>query len=198
MTKIDIIIAAIIGEIIGLFGLSILKNLGIEKDVLYLAVPIILPVLSVAGLLVAHLLSKKVFVIWQLAKFVLVGALNTFVDLGVLNILILISQVAGGPLYSVFKGISFIVAVINSYFWNKLWVFSARIGEIKKEKEFFQFLAVSVIGFVINVGTATLIVVIGPRFGMTLKLWANLAAIIAAFAGMSWNFVGYKFIVFKK
>jgi len=39
---------------------------------------------------------------------------------------------------------------------------------------------------------------IGPRFGIGEKGWANIAAIVATAVSILWNFVGYKFIVFKK
>ncbi|MBU0476886.1 GtrA family protein [Patescibacteria group bacterium] len=197
MKKTDIFAALIIGELVALLSFGILKNLGLETKFLYWFWPICLPVLSLFGLWVAYLLGKKFLTIWQVAKFLLVGALNTFVDLGILNILILISGVAGGLLYSVFKGASFVVAVINSYFWNKFWTFE-RVKLADPKKEFFQFLAVSAVGFLINVGAASLIVnLIGPQFGLSDKIWANIGAFSATFCGMTWNFLGYKFIVFK-
>lgn len=136
-------------------------------------------------------------IIRQAIKFVLVGILNTLVDLGVLNILILISGISSGLGYSLFKGVSFTAAVINSYFLNKFWTFKG-LGAGKAKKEFAQFLIVSIIGFGINVGVASLVVnIIGPKFGIGDKLWANVGAICATLAAMSWNFLGYKFIVFK-
>ncbi len=137
-------------------------------------------------------------IINQTKKFILVGILNTFIDLGVLNILIWVSGIASGPLYSVFKGISFIVAVFNSYFWNKSWTFKKK-ETIKDRKEFACFFIVAFLGLVINISVASWLVnVVEPQFGMSLKIWANIGAICAAFISMAWNFLGYKFFVFKK
>lgn len=134
----------------------------------------------------------------QAIKFILVGILNTLIDLGVLNLLIFASGISTGFAYSAFKGISFTAAVTNSYFLNKFWTFKSR-GAGAAKKEFAQFFIVSFIGFGINVGIASLVVnVIGPQFGVGNKLWANVGAICATFAAMTWNFLGYKFIVFKK
>ena len=134
----------------------------------------------------------------QAIKFVLVGILNTLVDLGILNLLILLSGISTGSGYSAFKGISFTIAVINSYFLNKFWTFKSR-GAGGAKKEFTQFFIVSFIGFGINVGVASFVVnAVGPQLGISDKLWANVGAICATFAAMSWNFLGYKFIVFKK
>jgi putative flippase GtrA len=143
----------------------------------------------------------SVLIIRQAVKFVLVGGLNTLIDLGVLNLLIFTTGIASGFGYSFFKGISFIAAVINSYILNRLWTFKGSGGDNGK-KQFGQFFAVSLIGFGINVGVASLVVnVIGNPFllsGVSDKLWANVGAIAATFCGMTWNFLGYKFIVFKK
>lgn len=141
---------------------------------------------------------KNTLVFFQASKFVLVGILNTLIDLGVLNLLILATGIASGLGYSAFKGISFAVAVINSYFWNKFWTFKSA-GTGKAGKEFLQFLVVSTVAFFINVGIASFVVnVIGPQFGTGAKMWANVGAIAATFCAMFWNFMGYKFIVFKK
>lgn len=133
----------------------------------------------------------------QVIKFVLVGGLNTLIDLGILNLLIFITEIASGFGYSAFKGISFTIAVINSYFLNKLWTFKGQSGE-KGKKEFTQFFIVSLIGFGINVGIASFVVnIISPQFGIGDKLWANVGAVCATLTAMVWNFLGYKFIVFK-
>ncbi len=134
----------------------------------------------------------------QAIKFVLVGIINTVIDLGVLNILILASGISAGLGYSIFKGISFTAAVVNSYFLNRSWTFR-RGATNKTQKEFFQFFIASVIGFVINVSAASFVVnLIGPQFGIGAKLWANVGAILATLTAMFWNFLAYKFIVFKK
>ena len=140
--------------------------------------------------------KKELF--WQIAKFLLVGASNTLVDWGVFNLFILLTGIATGWQCSFFKGVSFVVAVINSYFWNKFWTFEKK--ETKNvSQEFLSFMAVSLIGFLINVSLASLVInVIKPRFGIEEKLWANFAAALATLVTMVWNFVGYKLIVFKK
>ena len=96
------------------------------------------------------------------------------------------------------------MAVVNSYVWNKYWSFAlestaAAILRPKKElaQEIVQFFVVSAFGFAINVGTASIVVnAIGPQFGFSQELWANVGAIVAAFISFLWNFLGYKLIVF--
>ena len=218
MKKSDIIASLVIGELIAWFSFGILKNLSSEVEFLFLISEfkwsfwiwiVSFPILTLIGLWIAHLVGKRFLILWQAAKFVLVGVLNTLVDLGILNILGLILGITTGFGFSALKGISFIVAVTNSYFWNKFWTFSSSVppsgtsdGQAEKSKvgkEFSQFFVVSLIGFGINVGVASLVViVIGPQFGLSEKIWLNIGAITATFFGMAWNFVGYKFIVFKQ
>jgi len=65
-------------------------------------------------------------------------------------------------------------------------------------KEFGQFFMVTLIGLGLNIGVASFVVnVIGPQFGMSETLWANVGGIAAAFGVTAWNFIGYKFFVFK-
>ncbi len=133
----------------------------------------------------------------QGSKFLAVGIVNTLIDFGILNILILLTHIERGAWFSVFKALSFTVAVINSYFMNKFWTFRAK--EATTAKEFSQFLAVSIVGFFLNVGMASLVVnFVGPKFGVSLTLWANLGALLGTGITFVWNFIGYKFFVFKK
>jgi len=133
----------------------------------------------------------------KFVKFILVGFLNTAIDFGILNALIFSTDISSGAYYSLFKTVSFTAANINSYIWNRLWVFESR--EEKTAKEYAQFLVISIVGAVINVGAASLVVnYIPAQFGFGPKLWANIGAAAGAAAGLFWNFAGYKFVVFKK
>jgi len=196
MRKSDIFAAIIIGEASAWLVLLVFKNIRLELP-FWWGIPIILPILSLIGMWLASILGKRLFIIYQASKFLLVGILNTLIDLGVLNFLILVSGTASGLSFSLFKGASFLVAVVNSYFWNKFWTFEKK-ETTKAPKEFAQFFVVALIGLGINVLIASFVVnVIGPQFGLSEKIWANLGAIAATFFGMTWNFLGYKFIVFK-
>lgn len=197
MKKIDAIISIIIGFLIGVFFFIALKNIWKSFPYSWLIL-IIFPPLTLAGMFVASCIGKKFLIVLQAAKWVLVGALNTFIDLGVLNGLIWISGIATGLSFSVFKGISFLLATLNSYFWNKHWTFRKR-EKIFAPREFSKFLVVTTIGLFINVGVASFVVnIIGPQYGMTEKMWANVGAFIAVLIAWVWNFLVSKFIVFKK
>ncbi|OGD86168.1 hypothetical protein A2164_00095, partial [Candidatus Curtissbacteria bacterium RBG_13_35_7] len=89
---------------------------------------------------------------------------------------------------------SFLTAVINSFFWNKKWVFKKETGV-----NFITFLVVTTIGLAINNFIVYLITTHVPHaFIASDKLWANIAKAFATGIAMFWNFTGYKLIVFKK
>jgi len=142
-------------------------------------------------------MGKKFLWIFQLTKYLLIGVLATITDLGVLNLLMWTSGIMIGLWYSVFKGISFIVATCAKYFGDKFWAFE-KMEKEGMHKEFGQFFMVTLIGLGLNIGVASFVVnVIGPQFGMSETLWANVGGIAAAFGVTAWNFIGYKFFVFK-
>ncbi len=214
MKKSDIIAPVIIAEadawlLLGIlraidFNLrDVLQKLNLEylftpANFILITLPISLPLLALAFILIVSLLKEKMPAIWQLGKFMLVGSLNTFIDLGLLNFLMVLFSIASGWYFSLFKAISFSLAVTNSYFWNKFWTFRHKEKKVGVG-EYSQFYLITGIGFLINVSIASLVVnVIGPQFGFSPTLWANVGAVIAVLSAFMWNFLGYKFIVFKK
>lgn len=200
MKKIDILAAFFIGEICALISLPVFRFLELPNIVIKFAnfFPILLPVLSVAGVWFVSFFEKKLPVIFQMGKNLLVGILNTFIDLGILNFLMWLSGIARGWQYTVFKALSFGAAVINSYLWNKYWTFEKKETKVGAG-EFSKFFSIALGGLFIHISVGSLVVnIIGPQFGIPEKIWANIGAIFAVVCGFLWDFFGYKFFVFKK
>lgn len=213
MTKKDYLFGIAAGLLIGLLAMPVLQTA--KPDLYKLFSWYILPFFLIAtpvGLMVAYMIGKRLPVAWQVGKFGVIGVLNTLVDWGVLTALILfvrrwhaidpatalvmISTVAV-TYYTAYKAISFVVAVINSYYWNKYWTFATGVVS-KTRAEFIQFFLVSVIGFFINVGLSSYVFgAIPPTGGMSVDQWGLVGAAIGSIVGLVWNFVGYKFIVFN-
>lgn len=195
MERSDFIAGVAIGEVSAWLIFIIFRNIQFEFSFFW-ALPLLLPALAVIGLLFADFLGKRFFVIWQAAKFGLVGILNTLIDLGVLNFLSMLTGITKGFIVGGVNVPGFSVAVVNSYFWNKLWVFQ------RKERlfrDFPQFLAISVIGILLNSGIIVVITTyISPLFGVSEEVWLNIAKVAAVPVNMTWNFLGYKFIVFQR
>jgi putative flippase GtrA len=149
---------------------------------------------AVVGMVMAYYLGRMIPILWQLAKFGLIGVLNTAIDFGILNLMSGMAGVTSGVGLIPIKAISFSIALINSYFWNKGWVF-----EGKKKANPLTFAIVSTLGLIINVGTIYILTtIIGAPGNMSPALWLNIANVGATGLSMVWNYLGYRLVVFKK
>jgi putative flippase GtrA len=210
INKRDLIYSLIIAEADAWLLLYILKATGLSAaiseatligrilTVFLRFLPIILPLLAVLYILVGSFFKEKLASLFQLFKFVLIGSLNTFIDFSVLNLLMIFFQITGGIYFTAFKAVSFTCSAINSYFWNKFWTFEKK--EVKKTtREFAQFYLITFISLTLNVSIATFIVnILGPQWGLSEAIWANIGAFGGVLIAFTFNFLGYKFIVFKK
>jgi putative flippase GtrA len=201
ISRTDFYLVSFIGVCFALFSIPILINVDIPfmqvTPLFSLGLVAFFALFANIALAVAWMIGRYVPIIFQFAKFGAVGAFNTFFDWGVLNLLMVITGITGGIGFSVFKGISFLAAAIGAYFWNKYWTFGAT--EKSNTQEVTKFILVSVSGFMINVGLASLIVFTWTSSSIvTAAQIANIAAATATIASLIWNFFGYKLFVFKK
>jgi putative flippase GtrA len=194
----DYYLVSVIGFLAGWLVLLPAKNIGLETSALLISASVAgFTILAPVALFILKKLSRFWSVLDQFGKFAAVGTLNTLLDLGVLNLLMFFSGLYSGPLYVGFKAISFLFGMTNSYFWNKFWTFQNKLPVALSE--YLRFGMFTLVGTVINVGTASFIVnVMGAPAGIDPKLWANLGALIAVFVAMLWNFLSYRNVVFKK
>jgi len=203
MEKKNLLYSIVLGFLTSWFLIFVIKNPFIEefKNIALLErmvwwLPLILPLAFLAGFFLSWLFSRIVAVFLQIAKFVEVGILNTAIDFGILNLLIWLTGITGGWGIAPLNAFSFLCATTNSYFWNKFWTFKKSGGA--SGKEFSQFLIISAIGIGLNTGIVVLgTSIFSPAFGLSAGAWANVMKILATFISMTWNFLGYKFIVFK-
>lgn len=205
-TKNDAIAVTVLGFIIGIFTPVILGNI---NKVLPLQgyFFIIFPILAVLSTWIVYSVAGRIPIIIQIVKFGAIGAANTVIDFGILNFLSGFFSIFSGPFLIILNIISFSAAVTNSYFWNKYWTFKAgsaslKLGETGKEnsgRQFIEFIVVSVIGLGINTGIVYLVTTFASPFGgVSQAVWLNIGKLAATFISLAWNFVGYKFIVFKR
>lgn len=192
----DLTLSLVASVLIGAFLIPTLINT--EKLNLipspYLVLFVGLPALTVIGMFIAKQISNKISALWQVAKFGLVGVLNTSIDFGILNALMLLTGFTAGEGLGLINVPSFSAAIVNSYFWNRKWVF-----EKAKKGDFRVFATITVIALLINTGILyTITKFVPPQFGLSPILWATLAKAFATGFSMVWNFTGYKLIVFKR
>ena len=105
-------------------------------------------------------------------KFALVGISGTFIDFAFFN---LFSQVF--HIYiQIASAISFSLAVINNFYWNRQWTYPESKDELFISK-LSQFLIVSVVGLGLN--TLILTLLDKPSISLTISLQKNLSFITA-------------------
>lgn len=197
--KSDIIITLITGEGVAWLFVFILKNSSLNIPYLNIILPVIFPVMAIFGFWISFLIGKKFLFVFQLVKFLMIGALFALFDLLILNGLMIWLGVSEEQKikYSIFVGVSFIIATTVKYVADKFWVFKKNEKE-KMGSEFGAFFIITLISGVIQIGIAALIFAMDPLFSMSPQAWGNIGKIVGITIASAWNFVGYKFLVFKK
>ena len=200
MTKKDFKFAIISGFVTGLIVWRLLEFWDIERfqNISYVWLVLVVPALWIAGVWLGYFLGRWFGFFKQFGKYTAIGFTNAAIDFGVFNLLIALTGKALGLAFPVFKGISFLVAVTNSYFWNKYWAFEA--GESRGGKpEAIKFFIINVIAIVINIGIGSLIANgIGPVSGFSDKIWANMAAVFGSAVALIFSFICFRLVVFKR
>lgn len=201
--KIDYFIAALIGFFVGIFAIPAFLNIGYRSPVLLLALPWIGSAAIIVGVWLGNAIGKKIPLLIQLARFAAVGFLNTAIDFGTLNLASFLTGVTSGIKVGGINLPGVSIALVNAYFWNKLWVFGAEESQGQKSKGVLadvpKFIIVSGTAILLNTGIVVFATTYAtPLFGAEGSLWLNIAKVMATAVSMVWTFLGYKFIVFKK
>jgi len=208
MAKKDFWLAILAGELVAWLSFPVLKNLkvfdmlaerGINAVSFYVFWIMFIPIGAISALSLFYFLAKYKNRVgfFELGKYGIIGVLNTFLNAGVYNLLIFITNIASGFIVDTFFIIAFTITVVNSFVWNKFWSFAEKnIENIKKEA--IQFFGISAAVALVNAVILHIIInVLGAPIGIDPKIWANVAlgfTIITAFLG---NFFSYKYIVFS-
>lgn len=199
-TKRDLFFSVVTGLITGFSAWRIFHFLKVPTygGVSYVWLLAAVPVIWILGVNLGYFLGRWFSFFNQFGKYVTIGFTNAAVDFGVLNLLIAATGTSAGIWYTAFKGISFICAVIPSFFWNKYWAFGA--GESGEGKtEFLKFMSVMIIAVLINDGTASLVVnFVHPVLGLDAAAWANVSAVVGSAVALIFSFAGFKVAVFKQ
>jgi putative flippase GtrA len=122
----------------------------------------------------------------QFVRFGLVGLLNTAVDGGFY--FVLTRWVGLGDQRVLAKAMSYFVAVLNSYFWNRSWTFRSR-GATRST--LLPFVLSNLLGLAISSG----VMYVGLH---PFQLVDGLAVILSMSATFFWNFSISKLVVFRE
>ena len=199
MKKIDIILSIITGEGVALLFAWLIKNSKPELFSASLSLLIIFPILAVFCMWLAYLIGKKFLFVFQFAKFIIIGVFFALFDLVILNSLMAYFGITAEERtrYLVFVGTSFIITTMVKYIGDKFWAFEKKQGE-KVHSELGKFFLVTLISLGLQIGVASYIFARVIPQGIPVFVWANIGKILGIAVASIWNFLGYKFIVFKK
>ncbi len=188
----DLKTAFFVGFLSSIVWIPVLWNLSIYLRGYLWVLLIIVPIVFALGLYISSILFYRTKLFYLFAKYIIIGFLSAGIDFAIFNLFIYLTGIELGLEISLFKTVSFSLAMLNSYNWNRIWTFEFA------EHKFPHFVAVTVVGLAVNVGLTSLIInFIPPLFGFTQLAWNNLAATAAIIANIILNFTGYKIIVFK-
>lgn len=203
MKVVDVIFALICGRVVGFLVGDFLAEWGIsigpwQTLILWVAFPF----LALASLWIAYEIfykvGQKALFVYQAAKHILVGGFATVVDLKAFEMFFWFFSLAftANPLVS--KAISFVISTAIKYVGNKFWTFQRHEKE-HIHREIGKFIFVICIGLIIDVTAFHYISFsMGPQFGLENSLWIKISVVAAAIIAAVWNFLGEKFLVFKK
>ena len=136
----------------------------------------------------AGLYQRWRHLVHELAKFGIVGAVNTVLDFGLANLLYL---GLGWPSLAA-KTASVAVAATSSYFMNRHWTFRHR-ARTGLRREYTLFFLLNGVGLLI---ADACILIVERGFDKTGALWFNLAQVAGLALGMVFRFTTYKRWVF--
>jgi putative flippase GtrA len=200
MKKIDAILSLITGEGVAFLFIWLLKGFPFYFPALTIILSISFPLLALIGIYIAEIIGQKYLFVYQLAKFVLVGSFFAVFDLILLNVLMAWLGISKKEIlkYALFVATSFTIVTIFKYFANKYWAFEKTEKE-KMEKEFGIFFLVTLGSGVIQITVAS-VTFKSLIFLLDLSpfLAGNFGKIFGILMASAWNFLGYKFVVFKK
>jgi putative flippase GtrA len=138
--------------------------------------------------LVADLYQRWRHLVHELAKFGIVGAVNTVLDFGLANLLYL---GLGWPSMGA-KSASVAVAATSSFFMNRHWTFRHR-ARTGLRREYTLFFLLNGVGLLI---ANVCILAVEQGLGKTGPLWFNIAQLAGLALGMVFRFTTYKRWVF--
>ena len=200
MKKIDVILGLITGEGVAWLFVWLIKNSPkFHFPLLYWLLPILFPFLAVFGVWVSYLIGKRYLFVYQLAKFFLIGAFFSVFDLIIFNFLLGYFGITREEKirYAIFVLASFTIITVIKYFGDKYWAFEKNETG-KAGIEFGAYFIITLISGVIQTSVASLLFILMRPLSISALLIGNIGKIGGILVAAVWNFLGYKFIVFKK
>ncbi|MBT2569652.1 GtrA family protein [Planococcus sp. ISL-110] len=131
----------------------------------------------------------------QTLQFTVIGISNAAVDIGSLNLLLLVHPTDHSGTLTLFNTIAYCLAVSNSYIWNSMITFRHTAKGSSKQR--FGFFVQGLFSLLINNGVFLAFNLLFQSIGMPAWIRHNLAKGLAMFASFSASFFMIKYLVFK-
>jgi len=141
-------------------------------------------------------IQQKNFPQRQYFQFFLIGSVNAIINLGFLNILLLIWPTTNETKLIIFNTVAYLLSIVNSYFWNSRVAFRHHARKDLREK----------VDFSIQAGVILIISNLAFLGGMhflalfRLSVWLiqNISKIFAMVTPSIANFFSMKYFVFRR
>ncbi|MFC4558969.1 GtrA family protein [Virgibacillus kekensis] len=133
---------------------------------------------------------------FEFLQFSVIGAANAGIDIGTLNLLLLLFPTEDKVLLAVFNTIAYSLAVANSYYWNAKITFKRKaVGNNRQRFIFFIQALISLgINNLVFIGSTALM----ENLGVARWLRYNIAKGLAMLLSFLASFFMIKYAVFKK
>ncbi|SDK06776.1 GtrA family protein [Sediminibacillus albus] len=134
----------------------------------------------------------------QILQFSFIGLANAGIDIGTLNLLLLLWPTEKTSLLLVFNTIAYILAILNSYFWNSKYTFKQNANLNTKEIGLFSLQAAVALAVnnIVFIGMSKMLIHL-PWLSSVLLI-NNISKGAAMFLSFSTSFLLMKYIVFRK
>ncbi|MBX4186853.1 MAG: GtrA family protein [Candidatus Doudnabacteria bacterium] len=123
-------------------------------------------------------------VILQFLRFACIGLLNTALDFLVLNTISKALGITQGLPLGAINFISFTMAVIQSYLWNRTWTFGGEVARLRTN--FYRLVLVGTLG-----ATFVIFVILGSKFQEPWYFFLGLLAIYLFIESILWRSFGF-------
>lgn len=132
----------------------------------------------------------------QYLSFCMVGVSNAVVDLGALNLLLLLYPTRSDVTLLFYNTIAVMLAILNSYLWNTRWTFHDQVTNSRRERTLFVAQAI------LNIAINNLVLIfmtdlLPTQTGEWSILTANLAKLSAMAAASTISFLLMRGVVFR-
>ena len=130
-------------------------------------------------------------------QFSLVGASNALIDLGVLNLILVIGPTRSPGRLVLYNAGALILANLNSYLWNTLWTFRHRSNHDARQLSLF------VVQAALNVAVGSLVLWLAAHWlvaytGLAPLIGGNIAKVLSMVVASTISFFLLRFVVFRQ